>query len=195
MPETTSERRRESAARRRILDTATSLFYAEGVHSVGIDRIIAEANVAKATFYHHFPAKDDLVRAYLQDVYRQQQEAVADVRAAAANPGDAIGRIFDYLGDVGSGKTFRGCAFINAAAEYPDADHPVRQMVADHRNWTRDVFRDLLTEAGHPDPEHTARILMMVRDGIVVGIDLDDKAKLRARVRDAMTRVVERNGK
>src|SRR4051812_237735 len=66
-----------SSARTRLLDTATRLFYAEGIHAVGIDRIIAEAGVAKATFYNHFPSKDDLVLAYVQDQDRIGREAVA----------------------------------------------------------------------------------------------------------------------
>lgn len=187
----TLERRRESLARRRILDTAAALFYAEGVHKVGIDRIIAEARVAKATFYHHFPAKDDLVRAYLQEQYDQQRQAMAEVRTARAEPRETLLRIFDYIGKVGTGTGFRGCPFINAAAEYPDPAHPVRQVVADHRHWSRGLFRDLLADAGNPDPEGNAGILMMIRDGIVVGSDLDDPGALRGLIRDEVTRILD----
>ncbi|HEY7485727.1 MAG TPA: TetR/AcrR family transcriptional regulator [Streptosporangiaceae bacterium] len=194
MTEQTVAQRRESPARRRVLDTAAGLFYAEGVHTVGIDRIIAEARVAKATFYHHFPAKDDLVSAYIQEHYGRQRQAVEAIRAAAAPPRETLLKIFDYMGVVGAGPTYRGCPFINAAAEYPDPAHPVRQAIADFRCWARGMFRELLTEAGHPDPEGTAAILMMLRDGITVGSDLDDFADpdaLRAVIRDAVVRVVD----
>ncbi|MBG0826829.1 TetR/AcrR family transcriptional regulator [Planomonospora sp. ID67723] len=185
------ERRRESPARARILDTATRLFYAEGVHTVGIDRIIAEAGVAKATFYHHFPAKDELVRAYLEAEHRRQRAAAETVRAVSAGPREMLLAIFDYLGDNGAAPLFRGCPFTNAAAEYPDPAHPVRRAVADYRRWNRELFRDLLAGAGHPDPERTATILMVIRDGIVVGSDLDDPDVLRPLIRDAVTRVLD----
>jgi AcrR family transcriptional regulator len=182
----------ESPARRRVLDTATALFYAEGVHRVGIDRIIAESGVAKATFYHHFPAKDELVRAYLEAEFRRQRTALDALReAATAGPREVLLKIMDYLGENGAGPGFRGCPFTNAAAEYPDPAHPVRRTIADYRRWKQSLFRDLLVEAGHPDPERTATILMMIRDGIVVGSDLDDPAALRSVIRDAVTRVMD----
>jgi AcrR family transcriptional regulator len=188
----TSEGRRESAARRRVLDTATVLFYTEGVNRVGIDRIIAESGVAKATFYHHFPAKDELVRAYLEAEFRRQRTALeALMEAATAGPRDVLLTILDYLGENGAGPGFRGCPFTNVAAEYPDPAHPVRRTIADYRRWKQSLFRDLLVDAGHPDPERTATILMMIRDGIVVGSDLDDPAALRPVIKDAVTRVLD----
>jgi AcrR family transcriptional regulator len=180
----------ESAARRRVLDTATALFYAEGLHTVGIDRIIAEAGVAKATFYHHFPAKDELVRVYLHEEYQRQQQAIGDLRASVPDPREALLRIFDFLGDNGALPGFRGCPFTNAAAEYPNPDHPVRRTIADYRRWNHKLFHDLLTQAGHPDPERTATVLMMIRDGIVVGSDLDDPAALRPHIRHAVTLIL-----
>jgi AcrR family transcriptional regulator len=188
----TIEQAQESPARRRVLDTATALFYAEGVHAVGIDRIIAAARVAKATFYHHFPAKDDLVRAYLAEQYAGQRRAMAALRDAADPPHDTLLKVFDFLGDIASGSGFRGCPFINAAAEYPDRTHPVRKVVAEHRRWTRTLFRDLLAAAGHPHPDQAATILMMIRDGIVIGSDLDDSNTIRTRIHDAVAGVLGR---
>jgi AcrR family transcriptional regulator len=185
-----SAQTREGPARTRILGTATRLFYSEGVHTVGIDRIIAEAGVAKATFYHHFPAKDELVRAYLEAEYARQREAAEALRAASPDAGTALVRIFTYLGDNGASATFRGCPFTNAAAEYPDPAHPVRQTIADYRRWSRGLFRDLLTDAGHPDADRTATILMMIRDGIVVGSDLDDPRALGPAIPEAVARVL-----
>jgi AcrR family transcriptional regulator len=186
----------ESPARRRVLDTAAALFYAEGVHRVGVDRIIAESGVAKATFYHHFPAKDELVRAYLEAEYGRQKAATEElVQAATGRPREALLTFFDYLGENGAGAGFRGCPFTNAAAEYPDPTHPVRQTIADYRGWNRSLFRDLLAAAGDPDPEHTATILMMIRDGIVVGSDLDDPVALRGAIRTAVTRALAPRGR
>jgi hypothetical protein len=131
--------------------------------------------------------------AYIREQYGLQRQAITAVREAAAPPRETLLKIFDYTAVVGAGPTFRGCPFINAAAEYPDPAHPVRQAIADFRRWTHGVFRELLTEAGHPDPEGAAAILMMLRDGIAVGSDLDDFADpdaLRAVIRDAVVRVL-----
>ena len=181
---------RESPARRRILDTATALFYGEGVHTVGIDRIIAVAGVAKATFYHHFPAKDDLVRAYLQEQHRLQRQSIETLNAKTPAPREALERIFDYMGKVGTGPDYRGCPFINVAAEYPDPAHPVRQVVAEQRDWVRATYRQLLADAGDADPERTAGILMLLRDGLAVGSDLDDPVAIRASTREAVARIL-----
>ncbi|MGN9839757.1 TetR/AcrR family transcriptional regulator [Nonomuraea sp. H19] len=184
----TSEGRRQSPARARVLDTAARLFYAEGVHTVGIDRIIAEAGVAKATFYHHFPSKDDLVRAYIAEHSRLQRDLA--VRLRAASPRETLLAIFAFMSEFGAGSAYRGCPFVNTAAEYPDPAHPVRQTIDEHRRWTRDSYRDLLVAEGHPDAERTADILMLLRDGLVVGFDLDDVATVGAALRDALDRIL-----
>jgi AcrR family transcriptional regulator len=186
---TTERRRAESPARRRILDTAGALFYAEGIHTVGIDRVIAEAGVAKATFYHHFPSKDELVRAYLQE---QSDHLQATTVPRGDTPQERILSVFDDLGDLICGPGFRGCAFVNAAAEYPDPGHPVRRVVAEHRTWFHGLLRGLLTEAGRPPAEadRTATMLVMLRDGLVIAGDLDDPAATRALAREAVTRLL-----
>lgn len=174
-----------------MLATASALFYAEGVHAVGVDRIIAEAGVAKATFYHHFSAKDELVRAYLEREYARQRESLEAADRAVADPRRALLGIFDVLVRNTTAPTFRGCPFANAAVEYPDPAHPVRRTIADYRRWNRGLFRDLLAGAGHPEPEGAATVLMMVRDGIVVGGSLDDPKDLRAHVRAVVAGVVD----
>lgn len=174
--------------RDKLLETATQLFYAQGVHAVGIDKIIATAGVAKATFYAHFPGKDDLVRAYVEDQSRQQR-ALAQ-KADKGSPRETLMAIFDYMGVVAGSPAYRGCPFVNVAAEYPDPAHPVRIAVADHRAWIRQLFRDLLVADGHPDPERTADVLMLVRDGLVIGLDLGDTEGVRAVIRDAVARAI-----
>jgi AcrR family transcriptional regulator len=175
-------------ARARVLETATRLFYAEGVHSVGVDRIIEEAGVAKATFYHHFRSKDDLVRAYVSEQSSWQRAAAAAL--PAARPRETLETIFTFMCEFGVGPGYRGCPFLNTAAEYPDPAHPVRQAIAEHRRWTRDLYRDLLAADGHPDAERTADILLLLRDGLSVGFNLDDPATVRAAVLEALSRVL-----
>jgi AcrR family transcriptional regulator len=182
---------RESSARQRVLATASALFYAEGIHAVGIDRIIAEAGVAKATFYHHFPAKDQLIRAYLDGEYQRQRTALETARQDAAGPHAALLGIFELLVDNAANPRFRGCPFTNAAAEYPDPTHPIRRTIADYRRWNRGLFSELLADAGHPEPDATATMLMMIRDGIVAGGSLDDPQPLGPYVRAAVTRILD----
>jgi AcrR family transcriptional regulator len=188
--ETRPATRRESPARRRVLDTATRLFYAEGIRAVGIDRIIAEAGVAKATFYSHFPAKDDLVGAYLREQMDLTRAAVAALRSREPAPLEMILAVFESIGELGCGPGFRGCAFVNAAVEYPDPDHPVRQVIAEYRHWFRSLLHDLLTTAGHQDADGTAAMLMLLRDGLLVGVQLDDPAENRALVHTAVSRAI-----
>lgn len=173
-----------------MLETAGRLFYAEGIHSVGIDRIIAEAGVAKATFYHHFPSKDDLVRAYVSGQSARQRAIVAGMRDGS--PYERLRAIFAFMCEFGAGPGYRGCPFVNTAAEYPDPAHPVRQAIAEHRRWNRDLYRDLLAGEDHPGAELTADVLLLLRDGLVVGFDLDDPATVRSAVMEALDKVLER---
>lgn len=173
-----------------MLTTARALFYAEGIRRVGIDRIIAEAGVAKATFYHHFPTKDDLVCAYLREQSRSERALTQRIEAAPTEPTAKILALFDVIGEVGCGPGFNGCPFINAAAEYPDPEHPVQRVIAEHRRWFRGLLHDLLTAAGHPDVTRTAAMLSVLRDGLVVAGDLDDPAEIRDLTRAAVRRVL-----
>jgi AcrR family transcriptional regulator len=154
-----------SEARARLLQTATALFYAEGLHAVGIDRIISEAGVTRATLYRHFPSKDDLVVAYLMQAHESIRSGAETARSQSASADDAllaIGRAI--AGDIQS-PGFRGCAFLNAAAEYPDPAHPVHQAVLTHRNWFLDTITALFTEANEENPDAAARHFVMLRDG------------------------------
>jgi AcrR family transcriptional regulator len=175
-------------ARTRVLQTAARLFYGEGVHTVGIDRIIAEAGVAKATFYHHFPSKDELVKAYIVEQSTLQRGIAESI--SEGSPRQRLHAVFAFMCEFGAGPTFRGCPFVNTAAEYPDPGHPVRQAIAAHRHWNRALYRDLLAADGHPDPERTADVLMLLRDGLVVGFDLDEPATVKAAVEETLARVL-----
>jgi len=167
---------RPSAARDRLLATATGVFYAEGIHSVGIDRIVAEAKVTRATLYRHFPGKEDLVLAYLGGVdqaIRAQVEEAVTRRLPAADTVQAIGE--SIAQDIGS-PGFRGCAFLNAVAEYPDPDHPVHRLVLAHRQWFLDTVTDLLARVSDAPAEPAARHFVMLRDGAMAAGCLFDPA-------------------
>ncbi|MGC5039972.1 TetR/AcrR family transcriptional regulator [Streptomyces sp. DT190] len=154
-----------SEARSRLLDTATRIFYAEGIHSVGVDRIIAEAEVTRATLYRHFKGKDELILAYLERAdqgIRGQVDAVRAQGLPAADTVRAVGRsITEGIRSTG----FRGCAFLNAAAEYPDPAHPVHRAVLAHRQWFLETVTELLAQAGCTPPDAAGRHFVMLRDG------------------------------
>ncbi|MFH8442490.1 TetR/AcrR family transcriptional regulator [Streptomyces sp. NPDC018026] len=164
-PSTEAAARIPSEARARLLGTATRIFYAEGIHSVGIDRITAEAQVTRATLYRHFSGKEDLILAYLDQAdrgIRAQITAARDSSPSAAGQVRAVARsIVDGIRSPG----FRGCAFLNAVAEYPDPAHPVHRAVLAHRQWFLDTVTELLARVGDGDGVVAGRHLVMLRDG------------------------------
>jgi len=163
-----------SEARTRLLNTASGLFYAEGLHSVGIDRIIAAAQVTRATLYRHFPSKDDLVVAYLTQADEAIHAQVATARDENSSPTEIVRAVARSIAGDLQTSGFRGCAFLNAAAEYPDPAHPVHQAVLTHRAWFLATITELLTDAGLPDPDAAARHFIMLRDGAMAAGCLTD---------------------
>ncbi|WP_434092413.1 TetR/AcrR family transcriptional regulator [Streptomyces flaveolus] len=162
------------AARDRLMSTAARLFYAEGIRAVGVDRVIAEAQVTRATFYRHFPGKEDLVTAYLQAEDRRIRARVEYGMTHAGSPGEAMGLLIDGIGEEICAPGFRGCPFINAAAEYPDPHSSVHQAVLTHRSWFHEAITHGLRAGGHPDPAYGADIMMALRDGAMVAGYLND---------------------
>ena len=152
-------------ARDRILETAFALFYARGIRAVGVDLIIAESGVAKATFYKHFPAKDELVLAYLDKVdgiWSGQLRSAAE--AAGDGPDEQLVGMFDALVTACRRDGYRGCAFINAAAEATPGT-AVHQRTVAHKDAVRAWVTDLAGQAGAGDPEGLARTLTVLLDG------------------------------
>lgn len=176
-----------SPARRRLLDTATRLFYEGGIHAVGIDRIIAEAGVAKATFYKHFPSKDDLVVAYVEEQDRLGRAAVAALPKRP--PREMVAAILGRISDAATAGGWRGCPFLNAAAEYPDPASKVRQAIDARRVWYHDSLQGLLVEDGDPAPSVTASLLVALSDGLLEIAYLDDPAVVPALVDEALERL------
>lgn len=163
-----------SEARARLLNAATELFYAEGLHAVGIDRVIAQAQVTRATLYRHFPSKDDLLVAYLAQADEAFRARVDLASADERSPAERIRTVGRTItGDIRS-PGFRGCAFLNAAAEYPDPSHPVHQAVLTHRRWFLATMIELFTGIGKMDPEPAARHFVMLRDGAMTAGCLSD---------------------
>ncbi|MYS23798.1 transcriptional regulator, TetR family [Streptomyces sp. DvalAA-14] len=154
-----------SEARARLLNTATRIFYAEGIHSVGIDRIVAEAETTRATLYRHFPSKEELVLAYLGLADRGIRAQVAAAQASSESAPEQVRAVAQSIADGIRSDGFRGCAFLNAAAEYPEATHPIHQAVLAHRQWFLDTVTDLLAHTSDLPAGPAGRHLVMLRDG------------------------------
>jgi AcrR family transcriptional regulator len=155
----------QQPARERILDTAYRLFYAHGPRGVGVDTVIAESGVAKATLYKHFPRKDELILAYLDRVDQAWFGALrAAARAAGEDPRAQLAAMFDALGSACRRDGYHGCAFINAAAESPNGSD-VHARTVEHKQVVRAWVTDLARRAQADDPDLLARQLTLLLDG------------------------------
>ena len=157
-------------ARERILRTAYELFSRRAIHDVGVDELIERAGVAKATLYRHFPSKDALVLAFLE-----QREAVwtygwveLEARRRGATPEEQLLAIFDLFDEWFHGDEFEGCSFVNTLLEFRDLDHPIGRASADYLGNIRSVVGNLALEAGLRDPETFALSWHILMKGSIV---------------------------
>ncbi len=162
----------KSKARQRIVETAERLFYAEGIRSVGIDRIIAEAEVAKMTLYNHFSSKDDLILAVLQ--YREEKFGGMFERWMDRHVKKGMDRLeafFAALRDWFESPGFRGCAFINASVELADTHHAASQFSAEHKERFHEMLKEIITKTGGTKAASAApAIALMVEGAIVIAV-------------------------
>jgi len=170
----------QSDARERLLATASDIFYREGIHGVGVDRVLAEAGVTRATMYRHFEGKEALVVAYLDREDATIRGYFAAASDPALSPNEVLGAVIHGIADDIERRHTRGCPFINAAAEYPEASSPVRKVVRRHRAWFRDTLSALATDAGLANPGEVAGSLVLLRDAALVGGYLDGPDAVRA---------------
>ena len=180
----------QPSARDRILDSAFRLFYAHGIRGVGVDTIIAESDVAKATLYKHFPSKDELALAYLDRADAAWLGALRSAaQAAGPQPRDQLVGMFDALTAACRRDGYHGCAFINTAAEVPPGS-PVHARTVAHKQAVRDWVRELAAQAGAPDPDALAGGLTLLLDGALSAGVLDaDPAVPATATRGAATLV------
>jgi len=175
-------------AKGRILETANVLFYEDGIRNVGVDRIISVSSVTKATFYKHYRAKDNLIVEYISSRHETVRANVEEMIRTSPNA-ESVLRSFvaGIIAEIDS-PGFRGCPFINAAAEFPDSEHPVRRVVTTHREWYVETLADLLKEMGHPVPGDAADELLLARDGALSGGYAGDSIAASA----ALARIADR---
>ena len=173
MVEPTEGAARVSEPRERLLSTASELFYRYGLTAVGVERILAEANVTRATFYRHFDGKEGLILAYLdrEDATVRGYFSTAEQHATSAR--HYLELAVSGIAEDALHHHNRGCPFINASAEYPDPASAVRQRVDSHRTWFRNALEEALSRAEVPDAADRARTLVLLRDAALVGGYLD----------------------
>ena len=171
-------------ARERLLAAADELFYEGGVHSVGIDRVIERAGVAKATLYSLFGSKDELIRSYLTARHQARQQRMTRGLARYDNPRDRLLGVFDVLGEALADPGFRGCAFVNASAEARPGSAAV-QVSGQSRGWLRGLFAELAQAAGAADADGLARQLELLYDGASVAGNMDRDPAAAAAARAA----------
>ena len=184
-------KRETSEARQRILETADRLFYQEGVRAVGIDRIIAEAEVAKMSLYNHFPSKDDLILAVLK---HREESVLGFFRAAMERHGrktkNPLRAFFAALKDFFESPGFRGCPFQNAAFELADPDHPGTEFVRGHKQRFSQFLRGLVEESIGKAASKIAPAVSILIEGAIVTAVIQGDPDAADVARDAALKLV-----
>lgn len=155
--------------REQIVSVALKLFYQNGFHATGIDRIIKEAGVSKKTLYNHFKSKDELVLAALRkrdELFRNNLMRKTERLGSTAK--ERLLSVFDAIGEWLHEKDFVGCMFINASAEYSKADNPSHILCAEHKRLVREYIRDLAVQAEMDNPEELSQQLNLLIEGAIV---------------------------
>ena len=157
-------------ARERLLDIAEDLFYRDGFHAVGLDRILTEAGVTKTTFYNHFSSKQALVLEVLRarDAWWRKIFAERLRERAGDDPGAQLAAIFDVLDEFIGSDEFNGCIFVNVAVEFPRGHALPHQAAAEHKELMGALLRDLALRAGARDPIALAEELALLMEGSYV---------------------------
>jgi AcrR family transcriptional regulator len=180
-----------ASARQRLLDAASELFYEEGVHTVGVDRVVERAGVAKATLYTVFGNKDGLVRAYLVARHERIRDRMTrELAAKYKTPRERLLGVFDVQGLAFTEPGFRGCAFVGASAEAPEGSS-IEEVAEDYRAWVRSLFLDLAHEAGARHPEQLAQQLVLLYDGAGISAWMDHDPSAAKAARSVATALVD----
>ncbi|MFC4127879.1 TetR/AcrR family transcriptional regulator [Nocardia rhizosphaerae] len=155
-------------ARQRLLATADELFYAEGIRAVGLERLLSESGVGRASFYRHFESKDDLVVAVLSGRDERWLTWLREAVEAVKDPADRPLAVFDALAQRFTREDFRGCAFINTMVEVADPDSPAHRVADRHKRRVIEYLAELLAAAGRSDAEELAVEFALLIDGAIV---------------------------
>ncbi|MDQ6968135.1 MAG: TetR/AcrR family transcriptional regulator [Mariprofundaceae bacterium] len=183
-----------SDKRQIILDTASTLFQAYGYHAVGIDRIIAEAPVAKMTLYKYFPSKDFLITSVLHERNKIFQQSIVEFITRSNNPTDKIRLLFLWHHHWFQESTFNGCMFINAVAEFSELDHSIRQVSIKHKIFIQELIESILSRfPGNVSNQLAAQILQLL-DGAIIAAQIAGDSRAAFVAWRSATAILNLNG-
>lgn len=181
-----------SSARERILNTALDLFYNKGIRSISMDKIVESSGVSKATLYRHFPTKDDLIVAYLQEHDHDIWEYFDKSISQHGSPKAQIYAMIDASIELLKPKYSRGCPFLNVFAQFPEENHPAHKFALEYNNGLRSRLSDLIQKAGVTDESLTDQLLMVINGAYssVPVLGFEDSA---SQLKTIATQLIERN--
>jgi AcrR family transcriptional regulator len=159
-----------SGTRERLIEAAGELFYKQGFQAVGLDQVLADVGITKTAFYKHFESKDELILAVLEERdKRDVAEAIAFMRTRGGDdPRRQIVALFEQLAEWFAQPGFRGCLFMNAAAEFPSPNDPINRAARAHNEHLAAEIRLRVAAAGMPNPELITSQLMLVMTGAIL---------------------------
>ena len=176
---------RRTPARERLLAAANELFDAEGIQTVGVDRIIEHAGVSRGSFYNNFESKEQLIHTYLLGHHHTTTTRLTETIASQREPREKIMAVFDVQAELFRQPDFNGCAFVAASTEAPSGG-VIDRDAAEFRTWVRAMFTDLASEAGASDHGRLGRQLHVLYDGAALTARMDHDPDIAVAVRDAV---------
>lgn len=179
--------------RDKIVETALDLFYQHGFHATGIEKVLSGADVARMTLYNHFKSKEELIVAVL----RRRDENFRDwvvryVEQKAGTPRDRLLALFDAHAEWFAEKGFRGCLFINAAAEFAGNSDSIHHAAAEHKRLIISFIRGLAVAAGIQNPDVVADQLALLLEGAIVNAQMSGDAAWAGKARDTAETLLDR---
>jgi AcrR family transcriptional regulator len=172
-------------ARDRLLAAANELFYAEGIHTVGVDRIIEHAGVSRASFYNNFDSKEQLIHTYLMGRHERTTSRLSEAVAQHDGARQKILAVFDAQAALFRQPDFNGCAFVAASTEAPSGG-TIESDAAEFRTWIRTFLTDLASQAGAADPDRLGRQLHLLYDGAGLTARMDHDPAVAGATRGAV---------
>jgi len=191
MAEESVRTRDKAKTRQRLLAAARELFYGDGVCATGVSAVAERAGVTKMTLYAHFPSKEELVTAYLEDSDGRWRGFLEERLSGCEDPRDGLLAVCDAYREYFTAREMRGCAFVNCAAEFPDPGHPARRVIVRHKAGVQERLRDLAAEAGAREPVELAERLFVVLEGAYVTSALEGETGVLDRSRAFFAELVE----